>query len=170
MAVIIKGGTVVTADDTYRADVLCIGETIAAIGENLDVPAGAEVIDAGGAFGYRGHRPPYADFLGTVDEIFAGLPRRDDGTTMCIDHSVPATAHRGCLPMAWLGRKGLRYSFHVAIWWTDSQADMTTLSQEYVNSFKHFWRVRTPSCDDEVLVNSFTRPRPRRALHGPRKR
>ena len=49
MEVIIKGGTVVTADDTYRADVLCIGETIAAIGEDLEVPAGAEVIDASGA-------------------------------------------------------------------------------------------------------------------------
>ena len=70
MAVIIKGGTVVTADDTFRADVLCIGETIAAIGENLEVPAGAEVIDAGGALVMPGGIDPHTHmelpFMGTV--------------------------------------------------------------------------------------------------------
>ena len=30
MAAITKGGAVLTADDTYRADLFCIGETIAA--------------------------------------------------------------------------------------------------------------------------------------------
>ena len=50
MAVIIKGGTVVTAEHTFRGDILCVGETIAAIGLNLDTPADAEVVDASGCY------------------------------------------------------------------------------------------------------------------------
>ena len=33
---LIRGGTVVTAERAFRADVLVSGETIAAVGENLD--------------------------------------------------------------------------------------------------------------------------------------
>ena len=47
-ALLIRGGTVVNADRAFRADVLIEGDTIAAVGENLAVPAGATVIDAGG--------------------------------------------------------------------------------------------------------------------------
>ena len=53
MAVIIRGGTVVTADQTFRADVLTEGETIIAVGENLEVPAGAEVVEAITCLGVR---------------------------------------------------------------------------------------------------------------------
>ena len=41
MALHIKGGTVVTAEQAFRADVYCEDGRIAAVGENLDVPAGA---------------------------------------------------------------------------------------------------------------------------------
>ena len=44
MAVIIKGGTVVTADRTWRADVLCDAGKIRAVAENLDAPKGAETV------------------------------------------------------------------------------------------------------------------------------
>ena len=44
-SVLIRGGTVVNADREQRADVLCIDGVIAAVGENLDAPAGARVID-----------------------------------------------------------------------------------------------------------------------------
>ena len=36
MSKVIKGGTVVTADRTYKADVLIEGEKIAAIGDELE--------------------------------------------------------------------------------------------------------------------------------------
>ncbi len=45
MDLVIKGGTVATASDTFRADVGIAGGRIVALGENLD---GAEVIDATG--------------------------------------------------------------------------------------------------------------------------
>ncbi len=35
MSLVIKGGTIVTADRTYKADVLVEGETIKAIGPDL---------------------------------------------------------------------------------------------------------------------------------------
>lgn len=47
---LIRGGTLVTADGEYRGDVLVSGETIAAVGPDLDAPAGARIIDAGGAY------------------------------------------------------------------------------------------------------------------------
>jgi len=49
MSVLISGGTVVTADRTRRADVYCEDGIIKAVGPDLEAPAGAEKIDAGGA-------------------------------------------------------------------------------------------------------------------------
>ena len=46
MSKVIKGGTVVTADRTWKADVLIEGGRIAAIGADLK---GDEVLDAAGA-------------------------------------------------------------------------------------------------------------------------
>jgi dihydropyrimidinase len=48
MAVLIKGGTVVTAEQTWRADVLCDDGRIREIGEKLSAPKGARIVDAGG--------------------------------------------------------------------------------------------------------------------------
>ncbi len=45
---LIRGGTVVTPEAMYAADVLIGGETIQAIGTHLPVSAGVEVVDAGG--------------------------------------------------------------------------------------------------------------------------
>ena len=48
MAKLIRGGTLVTAEREERADLLCDKGVIVASGNNLDIPAGCEVIDAGG--------------------------------------------------------------------------------------------------------------------------
>ena len=42
MSLLIRGGTVVTADHTYRADVATTDGRITAIGEDLEAPAGAD--------------------------------------------------------------------------------------------------------------------------------
>ena len=39
MSLLIRGATVVTHEESYRADVLCANGLIQAIGENLDPPA-----------------------------------------------------------------------------------------------------------------------------------
>src|SRR5690606_3532248 len=61
----------------------------------------------------------------------------------------------------WAEKAASDYAFHVAVtWWDDSvNADMGTLANEHgVQSFKHFMAYKNAiMCDDEALVNSFTR-------------
>ena len=45
MALLIKGGEIVTGSERYVADIFCEGETITRIDRDLDAPAGAEVIN-----------------------------------------------------------------------------------------------------------------------------
>ena len=46
---IIKNGTLITASETFSADILISGEKITEIGSNINIP-GAEIIDANGMF------------------------------------------------------------------------------------------------------------------------
>ncbi len=66
MAKVIKGGTVITADRTFKADVLIEGEKIVAVGDNL---SGDEVIDASGCYIMPGGIDPHTHlqmpFMGT---------------------------------------------------------------------------------------------------------
>ena len=70
MSLLIRGGTVVTGDQTIRADVYCAEGQIKAIGEKLDVPAGAKTVDAGGQYVMPGGIDPHTHmelpFMGTV--------------------------------------------------------------------------------------------------------
>jgi len=59
MSVLIQGGTVVNADHTFRADVLCQDGLIAAVGENLEAPNDAIIVDAGGQFVMPGGIDPH---------------------------------------------------------------------------------------------------------------
>jgi dihydropyrimidinase len=171
MTVLIKGGTVVTAEQSFRADVLCVDGKIAAVGEKLDAPARATVIDAGGQFVMPGGIDPHTHmqlpFMGTVasDDFFTGTAAGlAGGTTMIIDFVIPNPQQR--IMDAWKDWRGWAekacadYSFHVAItWWDESvRQDMISLVREHgVNSFKHFMAYKNAiMCDDETLVNSFS--------------
>jgi len=97
MALHIKGGTVVTAEQAFRADVFCVDGTIAAVGENLDVPAGTEIVDAGGQYVMPGGIDPHTHmqlpFMGTVasEDFFTGTAAGlSGGTTMIIDFVIPS--------------------------------------------------------------------------------
>ena len=78
MSVLIRGGTVVNHDQTFRADVLCEGGTIAAVGEGLEAPSDARVVDAGGAYVMPGGIDPHTHmelpFMGTVasEDFYTG--------------------------------------------------------------------------------------------------
>ena len=97
MAILIRGGTVVTADHSFRADVLTQNDKIVAIGESLEAPGDAEVIDAGGAYVLPGGIDPHTHmelpFMGTVasEDFYSGTTAgMVGGTTMIIDFVIPS--------------------------------------------------------------------------------
>jgi dihydropyrimidinase len=172
MATLIRGGTVVNADRAFRADVLCEGDKIVAVGPALDAPAGAEVIDAGGQYVMPGGIDPHTHmnlpFMGTVtqDDFFTGTAAGlSGGNTTIIDFVIPNPQQplleayhqwRG-----WAEKAAGDYTFHVAItWWSDKvHEEMGTLVRNHgVNSFKHFMAYKNAiMADDETLVKSFRR-------------
>ncbi len=174
MSTLIRGGTIVTAEQSYRADVYTDDGVVKAIGENLEVPSDARVIDAGGQLVMPGGIDPHTHmelpFMGTVasEDFYTGTcAAAAGGTTMIIDFVIPGPQDplldayetwRG-----WAEKAAADYSFHVAVtWWDDSvHRDMGTLVQEKgVNSFKHFMAYKGAiMADDEILVNSFSRAR-----------
>ena len=172
MSLMIRGGTVVTADETKRADVYCEGGTVKAVGEGLEAPADAEIVDAGGALVMPGGIDPHTHmevpFMGTVttDDFFTGpAAALAGGTTMIIDFVIPDPETR---PMEawrdWMQRAAKApsdYSFHVAItnWNEKIEEDMGVLARENgVNSFKHFMAYKGAiMLDDEKLLASFAR-------------
>jgi dihydropyrimidinase len=172
MSILIRGGTVVNAERAYRADVLCAGGKIVAIGDNLQAPPHAETIDAGDQYVMPGGIDPHTHmqlpFMGTVtaDDFFTGTAAGlAGGTTTIMDFVIPAPQQslleafhtwRG-----WAQKSAGDYTFHVAVtWWDESvRQDMGTLVNEHgVNSFKHFMAYKNAiMANDEVLINSFTR-------------
>ncbi|MEZ7974478.1 MAG: dihydropyrimidinase [SAR324 cluster bacterium] len=174
MSVIIKGGTVVNADQSFRADVYCEDGIIQAVGPDMDAPSGVDIVDAGGCYVMPGGIDPHTHmelpFMGTVasEDFFSGTTAGAvGGTTMIIDFVIPGpqedVLERYHTWRGWAEKSATDYSFHVAItWWNDSVHEaMGTLCRDYgVNSFKHFMAYKGAiMADDEILVNSFTRAR-----------
>ncbi len=172
MSVLIKGGTLVTADQTRRADILCDNGKIREIADSIANPGGFKEIDAGGQYIMPGGIDPHTHmqlpFMGTVasEDFFTGTAAGlAGGTTMIIDFVIP-TRQQNILEAyrqwrEWAQKSVSDYSFHVAItWWDDTvHRDMEILVREYgVNSFKHFMAYKGAlMADDETLINSFTR-------------
>jgi dihydropyrimidinase len=172
MTVLIKGGTVVNAEQSMRADVLCQDGVITAVGEDLDTPAGATVVDAGGQYVMPGGIDPHTHmqlpFMGTVttEDFYSGTAAGlAGGTTMIIDFAIP-NPQQNVLETyrqwrEWAEKSVADYSLHVAItWWDDTvHEDMGTLVRDHgVNSFKHFMAYKGAiMANDEILVNSFSR-------------
>ncbi len=169
MTKVIKGGTVVTADRQFKADVLIEGEVIAAIGENLK---GDEVIDASEAYVIPGGIDPHTHlempFMGTTaDETFLSgtWAAATGGTTMLVDFVLPGAD--GSLVNAindWHRKSGPQIAsdigFHMAITgWSEQIFDeMKTAVEMGVNSFKHFMAYKGAlMVEDDEMFASFTR-------------
>lgn len=172
MSVLIKNGTIVNADQSFQADVLCADGKIQEIGSNISAPSGAEIIDAAGQYVMPGGIDPHTHmqlpFMGTVasEDFYTGTAAGlAGGTTMIIDFVIPAPQQNIMEAYhqwrEWSQKAVADYSFHVAItWWDETvHADMQTLVEKYgVNSFKHFMAYKgSIMATDEILVNSFNR-------------
>ncbi len=171
MSLLIRGGTVISADRTARADVYCENGKIVGIGKDLEVKA-KQTIDAGGQFVMPGGIDPHTHmqlpFMGTVasEDFFTGTSAGlAGGTTMILDFVIP-DPQQNILDAyltwrEWAEKSAADYSFHVAItWWDESvHKDMGTLVREHgVNSFKHFMAYKDAiMATDDILYSSFSR-------------
>jgi dihydropyrimidinase len=163
MTLLIKNGTLVTAQATFAADILVEGEHIAAIGPDLAAPA-AEVIDASGKLVMPGGVDAHCHFdlpmFGTVssDDHYTGHKAAAfGGTTTVIDFASQDFPHlEDCLE-GWHRRVGgkaaVDYSFHMNITrlYPDTLAELHELTVEGVTSLKVFTaynnRLRLPDGD-----------------------
>ncbi len=147
---IIRGGTIVTAVDTIRADVLIDGETIAGIGSFDGVDA--EALDASGCFVMPGaidnHTHMSMPFGGTTtaDDYDTGTQAAAAGGTTCIvDFALQMEPNglRSSLEQ-WMGRAEgaahVDYGFHMAITKADEGTfkDMQAMVDAGVSTFKVF--------------------------------
>lgn len=171
MKLLVQGGTVVTGEHSYRADVLCVDGVIAQIAADIP-PDGAEIVAAEGALVMPGGIDPHTHmelpFMGTVasEDFFTGTAAGfAGGTTMIIDFVIPGPGDslvdayktwRG-----WAEKAAGDYSFHVAVtsWSERVSEEMGILAREHgVNSFKHFMAYKGAiMVDDEVMLKSFSR-------------
>ena len=172
MALLIRGGTVVNADFSRRADVLVEGERIVAVGENLEAPAGAEIVDASGAYVMPGGIDPHTHmelmFMGTVsaDDFEWGTKAAlSGGTTMIVDFCIPGAGQSLVEAYHDWRHKSEKaagdYSYHLAVtsWSDEVSREMGEIVNTHgVNTFKHFMAYKGAlMVDDDVLFRSFKR-------------
>src|SRR5262249_32519044 len=152
MPLLIKNADIVTADQRYKADIWCAGETITSIGPNLPVPAGAEVIDAAGKLIFPGFIDPhvhiYLPFMGTYAKDTYDTASRAalvGGTTTLIEMVCPSRAddppeaHEVWKSKA-AGRSACDYAFHMAVTrWDDRTPEvLERIVSDGTASFKVF--------------------------------
>jgi dihydropyrimidinase len=172
MPILIRGGTVVNHDHSKQADVLVDGETIVAVGPDLDVPKGAEIVDAAGCFVLPGGIDPHTHlempFMGTVsaDDFESGTKAAlSGGTTMVVDFCLPTPGQSLLAAYQDWRHKSEKaacdYGFHMAVTWWDKQVfdEMETVVKTYgINTFKHFLAYKGAlMVNDDELFHSFSR-------------
>lgn len=166
---VIKGGTIVTADLTYKADVKIEGGVIVEIGPNL---SGDTVLDAAGCYVMPGGIDPHVHlempFMGTysADDFESGTRAGlSGGTTMVVDFCLPGPDQSLLEALQMWDNKTSRatadYSFHMAITgWNERVFDeMKTVVQDRgINTFKHFMAYKGAlMVNDDEMFASFQR-------------
>ena len=169
MSTVIKGGTVVTADLTYKADVKVEGGRIVEIGPDL---SGNTVLDASGCYVMPGGIDPHTHlempFMGTysTDDFESGTRAAlSGGTTMVVDFALPSPGQSLLEALTMWDNKTSRatcdFSFHMAITWWGEQVfnEMETVVRDRgINTFKHFMAYKGAlMVDDDEMFHSFQR-------------
>jgi dihydropyrimidinase len=175
---LISGGTVVTADDEFRGDVLIEGEQIAAVGR-VSAPPDATVIDASGCFVLPGlidnHTHLSMPFMGMMssDDYDTGTRAAAAGGVTClVDFAIQREPDnlRSALEQ-WSARADgaahVDYGFHMAI--TNGSEpvldDMEAMVEAGLCSFKLFMAYKGElMARDDVLTACMERARDLDAL------
>ncbi|MDQ0860380.1 dihydropyrimidinase [Bacillus sp. V2I10] len=169
MKKLIKNGIIVTAADTYKADILVEGEQIAAIGCNLP-EEDAEIVDAKGCYVFPGGIDPHTHlempFGGTVtkDDFESGtMAAAFGGTTTVIDFCLTEKGKplKDAIQI-WHEKSRdkavIDYSFHLMI--SEINDDVlgelpAVINEEGISSFKVFMAYKNVfQADDETLFRT----------------
>ncbi|MDM5338649.1 dihydropyrimidinase [Fictibacillus enclensis] len=179
MKKIIKNGTIVTASDTYVADVLVEDGKVAAIGRDLPSD-GLEVIDAEGCYLFPGGVDPHTH----LEMPFGGTVSRDDfetgtiaaafgGTTTVIDFcltdkGVPLKNSIETWHKKSKDKAVIDYSFHLMIGEINEevlQEIPQVIEEEGITSFKVFMAYKNVlQADDETLYKTLVMAKEQGAL------
>ena len=169
MTTVIKNGTVVTADLSWKADVLVDGGKIVEIGGNL---SGDKELDATGCYVMPGGIDPHTHlempFMGTysTDDFDSGTRAAlAGGTTMVVDFALPSPGQGLLDALQMWDNKSTRahcdYSFHMAVtWWGEQVFDemKTVIETRGINTFKHFMAYKGAlMVQDDEMFASFQR-------------
>ncbi|EBA07177.1 dihydropyrimidinase [Sagittula stellata] len=166
---VIKNGTVVTADLSYKADVAVENGIITEIGEGLK---GDKELDATGCYVMPGGIDPHTHlempFMGTysTDDFDSGTQAAlAGGTTMVVDFALPSPG-QGLLDALQMwdnkaGRAHCDYSYHMAVtWWGEQVFDemKTVIDTRGITTFKHFMAYKGAlMVNDDEMYASFQR-------------
>ncbi len=168
MRTVIRNGTVVTHDLTYKADVAVEAGKIVEIGTGLK---GDTDLDATGCYVMPGGIDPHTHlempFMGTysADDFDSGTRAAlAGGTTMVIDFALPAPGQGLLDALQMWHNKSTRahcdYSYHMAVtWWGEQVFDeMPKVIGRGITSFKHFLAYKGAlMVNDDELFASFRR-------------
>ena len=166
---VIKNGTIVTADLTYKADVKI---ELARSSRSARTFPAMKALDATGCYVMPGGIDPHVHlempFMGTysADDFESGTRAGlAGGTTMVVDFCLPDPGQSLLDALKRWDNKSTRancdYSFHMAITWWDEQVfnEMKTVVQEKgINTFKHFMAYKGAlMVNDDEMFASFQR-------------
>lgn len=170
MKKLIKNGTIVTAVDTYQADILIEGEKIVQIGSDL-LADGAEVIDAEGAYVFPGGVDPHTHLdmpfnntvtdddweTGTIAAAFGGTTTILDFCLSTEDDTLKKAVQRWHEKAK--GKAAIDYGFHLMLSNLDEQVVQElpeVLESEGISSIKIFMAyAKEFQADDRTLFRTF---------------
>ena len=152
MALLIKGGEIVTADSRFHADIWVEDETISAIGRELPAHPGAEVIDATGKLVFPGFIDPHVHihlpFMATFakdSHATASKAALIGGTTTFIEMVCPSRGEDTLEGYnVWKqkaeGNSACDYAFHMGVtrWDAETEAQLRQVVADGTTSFKIF--------------------------------
>jgi dihydropyrimidinase len=179
MDLIIRNGTIVTAIDTYQADIGVRGGKIAQIGRELSYDASTTVVDAGGRYVFPGgvdtHVHLDTPVMGTVtaDDYLTGtIAAACGGTTSIVDFcfQVPGQSLADAIA-GWQakaeGRAAIDYGFHIVVADpTDAVLqELAVLPEQGITSFKLFMAYKDAlMADDWTIIRVLEQARKHGAL------
>jgi len=152
MALLIKGGEIVTVDARYRGDIFIENELITNVAESIAAPPDAEVIDATGKIVFPGFIDPHVHihlpFMATFAKdthATASVAALIGGTTTYIEMVCPSRnedaldGYRTWKQKA-VGNSACDYAFHMGVtrFDADTEAQLREIVRDGTASFKIF--------------------------------